>query len=62
MTGGPQPKRIVLCFDGTSNQIGADYVAKVQAAVDELIRDRLMLQEDADRYLEKAHSEARVNP
>jgi hypothetical protein len=40
----------------------ADYVAKVQAAVDELMRDRLMLQEDADRYLEKARSEARVNP
>jgi hypothetical protein len=40
----------------------ADYVAKVQAAVDELMRDRLMLQEDADRYLEKARNEARVNP
>jgi hypothetical protein len=40
----------------------ADYVAKVQAAVDELMRDRLMLQEDADRYIEKARNEARVNP
>jgi hypothetical protein len=40
----------------------ADYVAKVQAAVDELVRDRLMLPEDADRYLEKARNEARVNP
>ncbi|HYD07370.1 MAG TPA: alpha/beta hydrolase domain-containing protein, partial [Reyranella sp.] len=40
----------------------ADYVAKVQAVVDELTRDRLMLQEDADRTLEKARAEARVNP
>jgi hypothetical protein len=40
----------------------ADYVAKVQAAVDELMKDRLMLQEDADRYLEKARNEARVTP
>jgi len=40
----------------------ADYVAKVQAAVEALRRDRLMLQEDADRYLEKARAEARVNP
>jgi hypothetical protein len=40
----------------------ADYVAKVQAAVDELMRERLMLQEDADRYIEKARTEARVNP
>ena len=40
----------------------ADYVAKVQAAVDELMADRLMLQEDADRYLEKARNEARVTP
>jgi hypothetical protein len=40
----------------------ADYVAKVQAVVDELMHDRLLLQEDADRYLEKARNEARVNP
>ena len=33
-----------------------------QAAVDELLRDRLMLPEDADRYLEKARNEARVIP
>lgn len=39
----------------------ADYVAKVQAVVDQLMRDRLMLKEDADRYLEKARNEARVN-
>lgn len=40
----------------------ADYVAKVQAAVDDLMKDRLMLPEDADRYLEKARNEARVTP
>ena len=34
-----------------------DYVAKVQEAVDELIKDRLLLQEDADKYLEKARNE-----
>jgi hypothetical protein len=38
----------------------ADYVAKVQAAVDGLMAERLMLQEDADRYLEKARNEPRV--
>ncbi|HEY6979465.1 alpha/beta hydrolase domain-containing protein [Reyranella sp.] len=38
----------------------ADYVAQVQAVVDQLIRDRLLLQEDADRYLEKARAEPRV--
>jgi hypothetical protein len=40
----------------------ADYVAKVQAAVDQLKKDRLLLQEDAERYLEKARVEPRVNP
>jgi len=40
----------------------ADYVAKVQDAVDALKKDRLLLQEDADKYLEKARSESRVNP
>lgn len=39
----------------------AGYVAKVQAAVDALVKDRLLLKEDADRYLEKARSESRVN-
>jgi hypothetical protein len=38
----------------------ADYAAKVQAVVDALVKDRLMLQEDADRILEKARNEARV--
>ncbi|MCF8533643.1 MAG: hypothetical protein K9G48_11615 [Reyranella sp.] len=40
----------------------ADYVAKVQDAVDALKKDRLLLQEDADKYLEKARNESRVNP
>lgn len=40
----------------------ADYVAKVQAAVDALLKDRLLLKEDADRYIEKARNESRVNP
>jgi hypothetical protein len=40
----------------------ADYLAKVQAAVESLVRDRLMLQEDAERYLAKARGESRVNP
>jgi hypothetical protein len=38
-----------------------DYVAKVQEAVDALKKDRLLLQEDADKYLEKARNESRVN-
>jgi hypothetical protein len=37
-----------------------DYVAKVQAVVDKLSADRLLLAEDADRYLEKARAEQRV--
>ena len=38
----------------------ADYVGKVEAAVRQLLKDRLLLQEDADRYLEKARGETRV--
>jgi hypothetical protein len=38
----------------------ADYVAKVEAVVAELLKERLILQEDADRYLEKARAEQRV--
>jgi hypothetical protein len=41
---------------------GADYVAKVQAAVAALIKDRLLLAEDADRYIERAAKEPRVAP
>jgi hypothetical protein len=38
----------------------ADYIAKVQAIVSALQKDRLLLQEDADRYIEKARAESRV--
>jgi len=38
----------------------ADYVAQVTAAVDQLLKDRLLLQEDADHYLERARAETRV--
>jgi hypothetical protein len=41
---------------------GADYVAKVQAVVSALQKDRLLLAEDAERYLERAHREPRVAP
>jgi hypothetical protein len=37
-----------------------DYVAKVETVVTQLLKDRLMLQEDADRYLERARGETRV--
>ena len=40
----------------------AAYIAKIQATIDQLKADRLLLQEDADRYLEKARNEARVAP
>lgn len=40
----------------------ADYLAKVQVVVDALMKDRLLLKEDADRYLEKARNESRVTP
>jgi hypothetical protein len=38
----------------------ADYAAKVEAVVAQLLKDRLLLQEDADRYLERARGETRV--
>ena len=41
---------------------GADYVIKVQEAVTALAKDRLLLAEDADRYLERARREPRVAP
>ena len=41
---------------------GADYVAKVQAVVAALAKDRLLLAEDAERYLERARREPRVAP
>jgi hypothetical protein len=41
---------------------GADYVTKVQAVVAALQKDRLLLAEDAERYLERARREPRVAP
>ena len=41
---------------------GADYVAKVQAVVTALTKDRLLLAEDAERYIERAQREPRVAP
>jgi hypothetical protein len=41
---------------------GADYLAKVQAVVAALLKDRLLLAEDAERYLERARREPRVAP
>jgi len=41
---------------------GADYLAKVQATVTTLMNDRLLLAEDAERYLERARREPRVAP
>ncbi len=41
---------------------GADYLAKVQAAVTALAKERLLLAEDAERYLERARREPRVAP
>ncbi|MGQ0582332.1 MAG: alpha/beta hydrolase domain-containing protein [Reyranella sp.] len=40
----------------------ADYVAKVRTATETLVRERLLLPEDADRFLEKARAETRVSP
>ena len=41
---------------------GADYVGKVQTVVTELMADRLLLTEDAERYLDRARREPRVAP
>jgi len=41
---------------------GADYLAKVRAVVTALAEDRLLLAEDAERYLERARREPRVAP
>jgi hypothetical protein len=38
----------------------ADYLAKVQGVVDELMKERFLLKEDADHYLEKARNEQAV--
>ncbi len=39
----------------------ADYAAKVRAVTETLVRERLLLPEDADRFIEKARAETRVN-
>ncbi|TAJ86077.1 alpha/beta hydrolase domain-containing protein [Reyranella sp.] len=41
---------------------GADYLAKVQAVVDQLLAERLILPEDAALYIERAGREPRVAP
>jgi hypothetical protein len=41
---------------------GGDYLAKVETVVTALMKDRLLLAEDADRYLERARQEPRVAP
>lgn len=41
---------------------GADYLAEVQAVVDQLLADRLILPEDAALYIERAGREPRVAP
>ena len=41
---------------------GADYLAKVRAVVSALLKDRLLLAEDAERYLERARHEPRAAP
>ena len=41
---------------------GADYVARVRAVVTQLMADRLLLAEDAERYLDRARKEPRVAP
>jgi hypothetical protein len=37
-----------------------EYVARIEAVVGQLLKDRLLLPEDADRYLERARGETRV--
>jgi hypothetical protein len=41
---------------------GADYLARVQAVVSQLLADRLILPDDAEAYLERARREPRVAP
>jgi Alpha/beta hydrolase domain len=52
-----QPEKIVARY---GNRAG--YVAKVRAAVEQLKTDRFLLQEDADRYIERAQKDERVAP
>ncbi len=55
-SGDPRPS-IAERYKG-----GADYIAKVQAVVDQLLAERLILPEDAARYIERARREPRVAP
>ena len=41
---------------------GPDYVAKVRQVVEKLVAERLLLAEDAERYIERAQREPRVAP
>ena len=41
---------------------GADYVARIEAVVAALVRERLLLAEDAERYIQRARNEPRVAP
>ncbi len=50
------PEKIAMRYKGRAN-----YVAKVQEAVEGLMAERFLLKEDADRYLEKARNEPQVN-
>ena len=45
------PEKIAQRYRGHT-----DYVAKVEAAVGQLLKDRLILQEDAERYIQAARS------
>jgi len=47
---------------GERYRSGADYLARVQAVVTQLMADRLLLAEDAERYLDRARREPRVAP
>ena len=51
-----------MCVCSNAAASRADYAAKVKTATETLVRERLLLPEDADRFLEKARAETRVNP
>ncbi|HTR85430.1 MAG TPA: alpha/beta hydrolase domain-containing protein [Reyranella sp.] len=69
----PYPKGEIADRDGSylvfpaekiRNRYGdrAGYVSKVRETVESLTKERFLLQEDADRYLERAQKEERVAP
>jgi hypothetical protein len=53
-TGDPRPSLAERYADP------ADYIAKVKTAVAALVRERLLLQEDADAYIERARHESHL--